>query len=121
MSGKKQEQIGLTEHVTIIGKNNKKKKIIARIDTGAVMSSIDIKLAAELELGPIKRTKIVKSANGKSRRPVVECVIRLRKKEFKIDTSIANRSHLKYRALIGQNLLKKTSFLINPRKSAKSS
>ena len=71
--------IGLTEKVTITGKN-KKKTLTARIDTGATKSSIDARLAASLQLGPVIKTKLVKSAHGNSLRPVIEVEIKLAKK-----------------------------------------
>ncbi|MCB9359225.1 ATP-dependent zinc protease [Candidatus Woesearchaeota archaeon] len=116
MEMKQEKIIGLTEKVTLIGNNGHSKTIIARIDTGAVISSIDMKLAAELELGPVTKTKKVKNSNGISERPVVRCIFKLKNEEYRVDVTLADRSRLKYRALIGQNLLKKTKFLVNPRK-----
>lgn len=107
--------IGLTETVTVYGKNDKKKTLKARIDSGATKGSIDSKLSAELELGPIIRTKLVKSAHGNTLRPVVEAKVKLKGKIIKSDLTIANREHMKYKVLIGQNMLKK-GFLIDPSK-----
>ncbi|MFT4303888.1 MAG: RimK/LysX family protein [Candidatus Woesearchaeota archaeon] len=107
--------IGLTEKVLLAGKD-KSKYITARIDSGAVISSVDLKLAAELELGPVTKTKKVKNSNGTSERPVVKCKFKIRDKEYKVEVTLADRSKLKYKALIGQNLLKKSQFYINPRK-----
>lgn len=106
--------IGLTEQV-ILHSDGKKKKIIARIDTGATISSIDARLAAELSLGPVMQTKLVKSAHGNKLRPVVEARITIGKKTIKEKFTIADRDHMKYKALIGQNILKK-GFLIDPSK-----
>ena len=116
MAIEKNNTIGLTERITLLGNNNKEKALIARIDTGAVISSIDMKLAAELELGPVKKTKRVKNANGVSERPVVSCGFVINDKEYTMDVTLADRKHLKYRVLIGQNILKKTNLYINPRK-----
>jgi hypothetical protein len=106
--------IGLTETVTIYG-NGKNKKIKAKIDTGATKSSIDIKLAKELHLGPIIKSRMVKSAHGTKLRPVVEGKIMLAKRKIDTEFTLAARDHMKYRVLIGQNALKK-HFLINPSK-----
>ena len=111
----KREIIALTEQVTVYGSKNKK-KVIARIDTGATKSSMDIKLASELELGPIIETKTVRSAHGTSLRPILKAKIRIKNKLFKSKFSLADRQHLKYSLLIGQNILKKTNFLIDPSK-----
>ena len=51
--------IGLTEKVKLFSDNGKNKTLIAKIDTGASRSSLDIKLASELNLGPIIKSKIV--------------------------------------------------------------
>lgn len=107
--------IGLTAKVKIFGKNKKNKVVTARIDTGATISSIDQKLAYSLQLGPVIRTKIVKSAHGNDSRPVIPAKILLAKKEIESAFTIADRSKLKYPMLIGQNILK-TGFLIDPSK-----
>ncbi len=111
----KKTSVGLTEKVKITGPKGKSKILKARIDTGATISSIDSKLAARLNLGPIIRTKLVKSASGNSSRPVMKARIKVAKKELEADFTIADRSHMKYAVLIGQNILKK-GFLIDPSK-----
>ncbi len=111
----KQKIIGLTEKVLVYGQN-KKKNVVARIDTGATKSSIDVKLAAELQLGPIYRTKLVKSTHGNTLRPVVEMNIRLSGVELRSDFTIADRTDMKYQILVGQNILKEGNFLVNPKK-----
>ena len=104
--------IGLAEKIKIIGSE---KEIIlpAKVDTGATKSSIDSELAAELKLGPIIRTKLVKSAHGNSVRPIIDVNIELADKKMKSQFTIADRRHMKYKILIGQNLLKE-GFLIDP-------
>ncbi len=114
---KKKTVVGLVENVKVQGPTGKKKEVMARIDSGATKSSIDVKLAAELSLGPILKAKLVKSASGKSLRPVVEAIILLADGEFKTDFTIADRADMKYRVLVGQNILKK-GFLIDPAKEA---
>jgi len=107
--------VGLTESVTVIGPAGKRKRITARIDTGATKSSVDAKLAAELALGPIIKTKLIKSASGNKMRPVLKAEIKIAKKNLKAEFTVADRSHLRYRVLVGQNILKK-GFLIDPNK-----
>ena len=107
--------IGLVEKVTIYGKRDLKKKVKAKIDTGATKSSIDAKLAAALQLGPILATKLVKSAHGNTLRPVVSAKVKIRDIEVTSELTIADRAHMKYPLLIGQNMLKH-HFLIDPSK-----
>lgn len=108
----KRIMIGLTEKVTVFGQD-KKKRVVARIDTGATKSSIDAKLAAELKLGPIVRTKLVKSATGNTMRAVIKARIEIAGKVMDSEFTIADRSHMKYSVLVGQNKLKE-GFLIDP-------
>jgi hypothetical protein len=105
--------IGLTETVEICGKNCSKVK--ARIDTGAKRSSIDKKLAKKLDLGPVIETRTVKSAHGKSERPLVNCTVELAGKRITALFNIADRSEMKYKVLIGRNTLQKL-FLIDTSK-----
>ena len=107
--------VGLTEKITLNGKGHKKVEITARIDTGATKSSMDIELANQLQLGPIVKSKIVKSAHGKTTRPVLWAEIYLAGKKIRSMFTLADRKHMKYRVLIGQNVLKK-GFVIDPLK-----
>ena len=106
--------IGLTEKVNI-DHTGGKKNVIAKIDTGATKSSIDTSLAAELKLGPVIKSKLVKSAHGSKLRPIIEATIELSGKTIKSEFTLADRAHMKYRILIGQNILK-DGFLIDPLK-----
>ena len=112
----KKKLLGLTEPVTIFGGSLKKKEVLAKIDTGATSSSVDLKLASELELGPIKKIKVVKSASGKGRRAVINLRIKLDGKIIEDEFTVAERKNLSCPVLIGQNILKKGNFLIDPNK-----
>lgn len=106
--------IGLTENVIVSGPT-RKKKIKARIDTGAVISSIDRSLAKELKLGPIIKHKEVKSASGIKKRPFIKVKVEIMRRKFNFYFNMADRSKLKYRVLIGQNILRR-GFIIDPLK-----
>jgi len=108
--------LGLIEEIVVIGK--KEEKVIARIDTGATASSIDIYLASKLQLGPITNTKVVKSASGVKKRPILKAKIKLDGEIIEAEFTLADRSHMTYPVLIGQNILKNGNFLIDPRKGA---
>lgn len=111
---KKKTIVGLTEKIEIIGEKSSK-KLIARIDTGATLGSVDKKLANELELGPTIKQKVVKSSHGTTERPVKKMRFRMAGRKFNMNFTIADRGHLKYKVLIGQNVLKR-NFLIDPDK-----
>ena len=107
--------LGLTEEIVIIGNNGKEETLTARIDTGATASSIDTALAKKLELGPVTRQKIVKSASGVKRRPVIKAKVKIRDILIEDEFTLADRSVMTYPVLIGQNILKKEDFLIDPK------
>ncbi|MFT4326358.1 MAG: RimK/LysX family protein [Candidatus Woesearchaeota archaeon] len=107
--------LGLTETVTIITPEGVKKKVVARIDTGAQNSSIDQTLSAELKLGPIIKNKKIRQSQGRSLRPVISASCIIERKKLQGEFTIADRGHMRYRILIGQNLLKK-GFIIDPNK-----
>src|SRR3989344_7592476 len=105
--------VGLTENVTLVAGDGQSMDIPAKIDTGATKSSIDIKLASKLNLGPVIKSKIIKSAHGNKLRPIVEAEILLAGKKIKSEFTLADRTHMKYAVLIGVNILKH-GFLVDP-------
>ncbi|MDA3855828.1 MAG: RimK/LysX family protein [Candidatus Woesearchaeota archaeon] len=110
---KKKERlvIGLVETVILEGKKYK-----AKIDTGADSSSIDESIAFKLGSKEIVSHKIIRSALGRVRRPTVMIDIEFQGKIFHEKITIANRTNLKYKILIGQDILKREGFLIDPNK-----
>jgi len=105
--------LGLIEEV-FLKSDNYQSKIIARIDSGATSSSVDSLLVKQLSLGPILRSKIVKSASGVKERPVIKTTIKISGKIIESEFNVADRSHMTYQMLIGQNILKQGQFLIDP-------
>jgi len=106
--------VGLIEKITL-NNHGSDEEIFARIDTGATNSSIDLRLASRLKLGPVIQSKLIKSANGTRLRPVIECDIQICEKKLNAHFTLADRSHMKYPVLIGQNILRQ-GFLIDPGK-----
>ena len=109
--------VGLVEKVKLNGHKNKH-EILARIDTGATNSSIDLKLASSLKLGPVIKSKMVRSTNGSKLRPVIETEINICGRKLKEHFTLADRSYMRFQVLIGQNILKQ-NFLIDPSKELK--
>ncbi len=107
----KKKVLGLYEFVKINGK-----KVLARIDSGAVKSSIDIELAAELSLGPIIGSRIIRNAHGTTHRSLVEVDIELCRKKVKAKFTLQSRKEMKFKVLIGQNVLIH-NFIIDPQKN----
>ena len=104
--------IGLVE--TILLENKKKYK--AKIDTGADSSSVDKSILEDLDRKRIISHKIIKSALGTHKRPTIMIEFEFNGKKFKEKFSISDRTDLKYKILIGNNILKKENFLIDPNK-----
>lgn len=95
---------------------SKKAKVLARIDTGAVRSSIDKKLADELGLlvkeNILWKDRGYKSATGRETRPVVGIRYVIAGKKIKSSVSVTDRSKMSTRFLIGRNDM--AGFLVNP-------
>jgi alpha-L-glutamate ligase-like protein len=105
------------ERVKVYAKGKKGVKVDARIDTGALRSSIDRNLAEELGLlnedNVLWRKRYAyRSAQGKQSRPVISLTMRVAGRKIKTSASVANRSRLSTPLLIGRNDL--DGFLVNP-------
>ena len=98
-------KVKFKEKVTFYGKK-KNITVLARIDTGAKRCSIDKKLADKIGVGKIRTYKTVRSALGKTTRPLVKIKLKLKGKAFYSYCTLADRSRLKYPALIGRNVLR---------------
>jgi hypothetical protein len=103
--------VGLYEYVTIKGK-----KIPARIDSGAVRSSIDADLAKELGIKDIIGSKKIRNVHGSTLRPLVHINLVLCEKRLKADFTLQSRTNMKFKILIGQNILME-DFIIDPKKT----
>lgn len=98
--------VGFKEHVTFYGKR-KSMTVLARIDTGAKRCSLDWRLAEQLGVGEVRTYKTIKSALGRTTRPVVKVRLKIKGKVFNAYCTLADRSRLKYPALIGRNVLRR--------------
>lgn len=103
--------IGPVEKV-IIRKNDIDHVFLGRVDTGAASSSVDSRIVADLKLGPVLSVKKIRNAHGETLRPVVEADIVLKGKTVKTAFTVADRANMKYKVLIGRNILKE-GFLID--------
>lgn len=90
-------------------------KFLAKIDTGAWSSAIDVTLAKKL--GLLRKNKIITSRRklsslGEEERPVIEVFLKLSGKRFKTNVTVADRKLLRYSVLIGRTDLQ--GFLVSP-------
>ena len=108
----KRETLGLTETVTIRGLDSTI-KVLARVDTGATRCSIDLELAKKMGY-TVKSSRLVKSANGSEKRETAEFTVTLRGVDYVVECTIADRSSMTYKMLIGQNLMKDANIMVDP-------
>ncbi len=109
--------IGLIEKVAIVNpENNKEWQGLAKIDTGAMRSSMDREIAEMLDLEKTNKKVRVKSALGEHTRHVVKAMLKIDDEEVNTSFSVTERKHMKYKLLIGVNTLKKLEALIDIKK-----
>jgi RimK family alpha-L-glutamate ligase len=101
------ETVGYTEHVAVSG-GRKIEYAVAKSDTGAQRTSINIDLAAAIRAGPIVDTTRVKSGtrNGRQKRPLVNLEVKLGDRWHATTASIEDRSHMSYPVLLGRDVLR---------------
>ena len=109
----KQDPIVLTvvQQVTLTG-NGKSIEVEAKLDTGAYRTSIDKKLAEELDLKPTGEFVTVTSASGETKRPLYKATFMLGGKKVVSTCSVIDRSKMNFPVIVGRLDLK--GFLINP-------
>lgn len=109
----KQEVKVLTviQPVTLTG-NGKSIEVEAKLDTGAFRTSIDKKLAEQLDLQPTGETVTVSSASGETKRPLYKATFTLGGRKVTSVCSVIDRSKMKYPVIVGRLDLK--GFLIKP-------
>ena len=97
--------VGLVERVEIRGR--KSVKAMAIFDSGARMNSIDVRLAAQAQVGPVVKTTRVSQASqkGQIRRPVVKTRIMIKGREFETLANIQDREHMAFPVIIGRNII----------------
>lgn len=98
--------LGYTEQVTVSG-GRTLKTVIAKADTGASRTSIDLELAGEIGAGPIKSTTQIRAGSQKTSttRPLVDIAIGIRGNWHTVTASVQDRSHMDHPILIGRDVL----------------
>lgn len=94
------------EPVEIHGLNGEKITIEAKIDTGADISSLDIELASQLGLTDednVLGTHTISNSVGKRRRNSVGITYFLAGRKIKSKVTLADRSRLSHKMLVGQH------------------
>lgn len=108
--------VGAYEEVEILGHNGKREIVKAKIDTGADGSSIDRVLAEEL--GLLESENILyydyfRNALGRKKREIVGVTFVMAGRKIKTQISIADRSRLRTKMLIGRRDLKQFAVVVS--------
>ena len=101
--------VGVWEEVKVVGGDNKKHPVKAKIDTGAWKTSIDRDMAKSLGItdkSNVLWTKIYKSSLGREVRKVVSLTFYLAGTRVSTIANVAARSHLRTPLIIGRKDLK---------------
>lgn len=112
---KKREVLKIFETIEVVGSDKKRHKLDAKIDTGAFRTSIDRQTAKKL--GLLAKRNILwrdfyRSALGREERSIIDLSIWLGGKKIKTTASVADRSNLKTKIIIGRRDL--TGFILRP-------
>lgn len=108
--------VGAYEEVEIHGLNGKNLTVTAKIDTGADGSSIDENLAHELGLTDSDNVlyyDYFSNANGRKRRKIVGVNFVMAGRRVKTQISIADRTRLRTKMLIGRRDLKQYMVVVS--------
>lgn len=107
--------VRLVAKVLIAGPGGEE-SVKAKVDTGADRTTVDRELAAKLKLDPTGSMVKVKALGGshKLERPLVNAAITLKGKTFRLKVGVADRSQMRYRVIIGRDVLRSGYFLIDP-------
>jgi len=109
---KEKPVLHMTEKVILVGKDQRKVKTIAKVDTGAYRTAICKSTAKKIHLGEPVRKKYVRSALGGEWRDIYKLEIVLQGLRFSTDVFVTDRKNLKYDVIIGRRDLKR--FLVDP-------
>jgi len=99
--------IGFTEQVVVSGTSGRK-TVVAKSDSGASRTSIDLRLAADIGAGPIHTVSRVRSGSSKQSktRPVVDLVVGIGGEQYTVAANIEDRTHMTHPLLLGRDILK---------------
>ncbi len=116
----KRQVIGVIEEVILRGSSGEI-QVRAKIDTGATRTSIDTDLAKKLGLGPVERRVHTRSAAAErpEERDVVRATLVIDGRTFETHVTVTDRKDMRYHVIVGMDVLKKSNFLVSPRKGVR--
>lgn len=112
--------VRLVEKVIVKGPGGEE-KVRAKVDTGADRTTVDRRLAERLKLGPVLSEVTIKASSEGRRvqRPIVNAVVTVGGKTFDLRVGVADRSQMKFLVIIGRDILRSGTFLIDPTRRKK--
>lgn len=113
-------RLNLVERVKIIGRDGEL-KIDAKVDTGSKRTCIDSTLAKHLGIFPGSKTVKVLTAMIKKpvERSLARVRIELKGKTHRVLVSLENRSHMRYKAIIGMDIIRHYKLIFIPKEEMK--
>lgn len=115
----KRKVIGIIQEVLVRGPEGEI-QVRAKVDTGATRTTLDTDLAKRLGLGPVLRHVRTRAAaaDHPEKRDVVSAVLVIAGETFEVHVAVTDRQDMKYHMIVGMDVLRRSNFLISPRKGA---
>lgn len=115
----KRKVIGIIQEVVVRGPGGEI-QVRAKVDTGATRTTLDTDLAKRLGLGPVLRHVRTRAAaaDHPEQRDVVSAVLVIAGETFEVQVAVTDRGDMKYHMIVGMDVLRRSGFLISPRKGA---
>jgi hypothetical protein len=102
----------IIEKIQLFGNNNKRKTVLAKVDTGAYRTARDKNLARELQLEETSERVHITAGSGSQYRGTVKLTFRLRGRDIETTASFHDRSHMRFPVIVGRRDIK--GFLVDP-------
>lgn len=98
--------VGYTERVDVAAGGGIE-TAVAKSDTGAKRTTVDLSLAAEVGAGPLEGTTSVRSGSSKTStsRPLVTVDVRVGDRWHEVTADVVDREHMNYPVLLGRDIL----------------
>lgn len=117
---RKRKIIGIIQEVAVRGPRGEI-RVRAKVDTGAARTTLDTDLARRLGLGPVLRHVHTRAAaaDHPEERDVVSAVLVIAGETFEAHVAVTDRRDMRYHMIVGMDVLRRSGFLISPRKGAR--
>lgn len=111
--------IGIIQEVVVRGPAGEI-QVRAKVDTGAARTTLDTDLAKRLGLGPVLRHVRTRAAAAEhpEERDVVSAEVAIAGETFAVQVAVTDRKDMRYHMIVGMDVLRRSRFLISPRKGA---